>query len=164
MSPYYFSNIFQGSCTEDCTDQFTHRPTQLGLCSVFNGGPLEDSFNRGGPWLQAFLKYYTTMKGRDLDIVFGAGVRNAMRLILDMHTRQHCVCFHNENYVFLPSREIWTSQASAFYMSINEKADFMDMGVNTITLDPGTRAQIQLLVQMREPAEDFGRMDIDIRF
>ena len=83
---------WQGS--KNCQGLFTHKPTQRGMCSVFNGLPLDQLVDtRASIWMQAFHKYYKAMPtiggqvASELENVVETGISKAMKLILDLHQR-----------------------------------------------------------------------------
>ena len=62
---------------------------------VFNGSPMEDFLSSaiaGTAWKKSLDKFYKTKSDsadeQNLELVLDAGTKKAMRLVLDMHTRQ----------------------------------------------------------------------------
>ena len=79
-----------------CQNRFTHMPTQRGICSVYNGQPLEGMLDPSlTQWFRGFQKYYKTRPSPapgDLDVtslqpIVESGISRAMKLILDMHQK-----------------------------------------------------------------------------
>ena len=72
----------------DCRGHFTHVPTQRGICSVFNGDALDSVIDvSGSQWLTDFKKFFRHATDKSQAKVFAPGIRNSMRILLDMHNR-----------------------------------------------------------------------------
>ena len=55
------------------------------------------------------------------------------------------------------------AHGSFFYISLNDNPDFMDMGPNTLAIEPGKRFQVQVTANLHRPTDKFRSLPMDTR-
>ena len=64
---------------------------------------------------------------------------------------------------YLFPREIIGSQLGQFHLSINSNSDFMDVGVTSVTFEPGLRLEIAVDADIYKPADHLKGLSLETR-